>query len=441
MSKIVLIGAGSYQFGSGTLSDLFRYREVLRGSTVALVDTDSEALARMAGVARRLNHVMGEPFTFSGTGDRLEALAGADFVVISVAVRRNERWKLDFEIPNRLGARQVLGENGGPGGLFHAMRNIPLIMEICRDIERLCPQALVLNLTNPEGRLCLAATRYTGLRFVGLCHGIEMAREAAGYVLGMPVEEVDVKAGGLNHFNWVFDLRCRTTGEDFYPRFKKSIADQDIQEILRPAPKKPIRVRLSRFLMDTYGYWPLPSDDHVGEYLSYAWEFCGQEGYDFPYWERLADEKRQRLERWAEGKQPVEELLKVPSGERVVAIITAVLGNAHQYESSVNLPNRDYIPNLPGWAVVEVPAVVDASGIHGVPVGPLPEPIAAMCRTQIAVIDRVVEAGVHGDRRAALQALVLDPVVSSASQAQAILNEMFDVHKAFLPQFGPPESA
>jgi alpha-galactosidase len=118
-----------------------------------------------------------------------------------------------------------------------------------------------------------------------------------------------------------------------------------------------------------------------------------------------------------------------------VPIIAGVLTNSHQHELAVNLPNRGLIPNLPEWAIVEIPATVDASGVHGIPLGPLPEPIAAMCRTQVAVIDRVVEAGVHGDRNAALQALLLDPVVPTAAQAEAILNELLEVHKDFLPQF------
>jgi alpha-galactosidase len=434
MTKIVLIGAGSFQFGIGFLSDLIRHRETLRGSAITLVDTNTDALAKMTAIAEKLNRMTAEPFNLSATNDRTEALPGADFVVISVAIRRNELWKLDFQIPIRHGVKQVLGENGGPGGLFHALRNIPLMMEICHDIERLCPKAMVLNLTNPEGRMCLAATRYTDLNFVGLCHGINMAVEAVSYMLNLPAESIDLTAGGINHFSWVLDMRQKVSGENLYPQFKQRIFEEDIKEIHRP-PKRSFDILLSRFLMENYGYWPLPSDDHVGEYLSYAWEFCGLEGYDFAYWTQLADEKHQQVERWATGKEPVEILLNAASGERVVPIIIGVLGNTHHYERAVNLVNKGYIPNLQDWAIVEVPAVVDATGIHGLPIGPLPEPIAAMCRTQISIIDRVVEAGVHGDKGAALQALMLDPVVNSASQAEGILEEMLEVHSDYLPQF------
>jgi alpha-galactosidase len=434
LAKIVLIGAGSAQFGTDMLCDLFAARDELQGSTIVLVDINPDALDVMVQVARRLNEASGQPFCIEATTNRVEALPDAQFVIISIAVKRNELWRLDFQIPLKHGVKQVLGENGGPGGIFHAMRNIPIILDICRDIERLCPDALVLNFTNPEGRICLAASRYTGLQFVGLCHGIGMAQHAIGQALGLPADNIDPKAGGLNHFNWVLELRHASTGEDLYPAFKQVMAERGIQEAR--IGEYHFEVKFCCHLMETFGYWPLPSDDHVGEYLSYAWEYCGLGGYDFDAADRRAEESWKRLRRWARGEEDLDELLERRSGERAVPIITGVLGNTHQYELAVNVPNTGFIPNLPNWAIVEVPATVDASGVHGTSVGSLPEPIAAMCRTQIAVIDRLVEAGVRGDRNAALQALLLDPVVNAISQAEDILEEMLEVHKDYLPQFG-----
>jgi alpha-galactosidase len=433
MTKIVLIGAGSVSFGTSMLRDLFAACEPLRGSAITLVDVNPEALQVMTQVAQRLNEMTGKPFVIQATTNRSEALLGAQFVIISVAVKRNERWQLDFQIPLKHGVKQVLGENGGPGGLFHAMRNIPLLLDICADIERYCPDALVLNFTNPEGRLCLAARRYTKLRFVGLCHGIGMAQTAISQVLDLPPEEIDPRAGGLNHFSWILDLRHASTGADLYPAFKRAMAEKNV-EVINDKDHR-FGIKLSHYLMNTFGYWPLPSDDHVGEYLSYAWEYCGLEGYDFAHAERRVEQNWQRLHRWASGHEAPDKLLQRPSGERAISIIVGVLGNTHQHELAVNVPNAGLISNLPDWAIVEVPAMVDATGVHGLPIGPLPEPIAAMCRTQATIIDRVVEAGVHGDRHAALEALLLDPVVHSISQAEAILTEMLEVHKDFLPQF------
>jgi alpha-galactosidase len=431
--QIVLIGAGSVSFGPRTLADLFVARDALRGSTISLVDVNPDSLALVRAVADRANERSGHPFVIEATTDRAAALDGAGFVIISIAVERNKRWKLDFEIPLKHGVKQVLGENGGPGGLFHAMRNIPIVLDICRDIERLAPEALVLNYTNPEGRICLAANRYTDLQFVGLCHGIGMAQDAISQVTGIPADDIDPKAGGLNHFNWILDLRRKSTGEDIYPLLKQAIAEKGVEHI--GLDGWGFGVMLSRYLMDVYGLWPLPSDDHVGEYLSYAWEYCGLHGYDFAAADRRGRELYETLRKIASGAESVAPYLEETSGEIAIPIITGVLGNTHQYELAVNVPNKGLIPNLPEWAIVEVPATIDATGVHGVPVGPLPEPIAAMCRNQIAVIDRMVEAAVHGDRNAALQALLLDPTITGISQAEAILDELLAVHADLLPQF------
>jgi alpha-galactosidase len=260
-----------------------------------------------------------------------------------------------------------------------------------------------------------------------------MAQAAIGQVLGLPVDEIDPKAGGLNHFNWIVDLRRASTGEDLYDDFKAAMTTEPVEKVGEHGYHWGIK--LCHYLMDVFGYFPLPSDDHVGEYLSYAWEFCGLEGYDFAAADANAVERRAKLERVGAGQEAPNSLLSHASGERAIPIIAGVLGNTHQHELAVNVPNQELIPNLPPWAIVEVPAVIDATGVHGLPIGPLPEPIAAMCRTQVAVIDRVVEAGVHGDPSAALAALLLDPVLSSRAQAEAILDELLAVHADLLPQF------
>lgn len=431
MTKIVLIGAGSYAFGSATFRDLMAWREQLAGSRVVLVDVNAEYLGMMTRFFEKLNQMTGDPYIIESTMDRKSALKDADFVLISIAVNRNERWKLDWNVPFKHGVKHVLGENGGPGGLFHAMRNIPIVLDIVHDVEKIAPDALVINFTNPEGRVCQAINRYSKVKFVGLCHGIDSLRRVAGYALDLPSEKIDVKAGGLNHFSWVRDLRHIDTGEDLYPAFKEAVHSRQAEiEAKMDHPMK-----LSVYLLDKYSLYPLPSDNHVGEYISFAWELAGMEGHPFDRVDRESDEFRADIKMWTSGEKEMPEWMFQPSGERAIAIIDGILHNTHQYEISVNIPNDGFIPNLPDGAIVEIPAVVDATGLHGVRLDPLPEPIAAMCRTQVAIIDRVVEAGVHGDKNAALQALLLDPVISSTSQAEAILDELLTAHKDFLPQF------
>src|SRR3954454_6830912 len=176
-TKLVLIGAASASFGPRTIGDALLTKE-LRGSTLVLVDLDGPRLQVMTDYARRLNDALDAGWQIESTTDRLQALPDASFVISSIAVRRDELWKHDFQIPLKHGLKQVLGENGGPGGLSHALRNIPLILDIARDMERLCPRALLINYSNPESRVCLAISRYTSQPFVGLCHGVAMGFES-----------------------------------------------------------------------------------------------------------------------------------------------------------------------------------------------------------------------------------------------------------------------
>lgn len=437
--KIVLIGAASASFGPRMIADAMLCPQ-LEGSTLSLVDIDGDRLEVMASYARRLNKAIGVGIEVEHTTDRLRALPDADYVITSVAIKRDELWKQDFEIPLKYGIKQVLGENGGPGGLSHALRNIPIILDIAHDMERLCPTALLLNFSNPESRIGLALSRYSEVRFVGLCHGIGMAYDAIARLTGLPADDLIATAAGLNHFGWILDIRRKSTHEDVYPALRE--ADRSFDPTFLP---------LTRHLFRLYGLYPHPSDDHIGEYLPFAWEFCGLEGYDFA----LADQRRrtrwEHLVRMARGEAPLPELdasggsaeqdmhrdaprLR-PSGEFAFPIILAERENRQAFIEAVNIPNRGLISNVPDWAVVEVPAVVGADGVKGVALGPLPDGVAGLINTQAHVQHLVVKAAVHGSRELALQALLADPVVHSYEAAIKTLDELLRVHAPYLPQF------
>jgi len=421
--KIALIGVGSASFGLGSLCDLVN-TECLHGSTVCLVDTNPDALRTMTVLAQKLNEESGAQLTIESTTDRTTALPDADFVVISVAIQRNELWKYDFEIPLRYGVKQVLGENGGPGGLFHAMRNIPIILDICRDVERLSPKALVLSFTNPVTRIAMAVARYTSVSFIGLCHGIGGQLWRLSKVMEVSDANLDCKAAGLNHFTWILDLRFKDTGEDAYPLLRDKISDYD-----------PGFQPLSRMLFRTFGYYPSPGDDHIGEYLPFAWEYCGLKGYDFASAEQYKKSTNERIRRLVAGEEPVTTLIGQRSGERAFNIIEGILTNSNHVELAVNIPNEGIIANLPADAIVEVPAVVSGSGVQGLHIGSLPTGIAALCNTQIGVQELVVEAAVSGSRKAVLQALLADPVVHTVDAAEKILDELLAINAPYLPQF------
>ena len=427
--KIVVIGAASASFGLGTLRDLM-LSEALRGSAIVLVDLDQEALAPMAALARRMNREWGRGMTLRHTADRRRALAGADFVVVSIELDRERRWRLDWEIPLRYGIRQPLGENGGPGGLSHALRVIPPVVAIARDMERLCPRAWLLNLSNPVARVCRAVTRCTSIHTVGLCHGLQGLVGWMASVLKVPADALDAKAAGLNHFTWILDLRLRTTGEDAYPLLRRALKRHD-----------PDDHPLSRALFDAFGLFPSCGDNHIAEYLPYChlerhrnWERYHLRLYDWDAAARGRKQARRRIRRLAQGHGSIEDL-RSPSGERVAAIIAAALGARAAREIAVNVPNRGCIANLPDEAVVEVPGTVSRRGVRGVSVGPLPEAIAAMCRTQISINELTAEAAVTGSREAALQALLIDPMVNDVDTARAILNDYLRAHTDLLPHF------
>jgi alpha-galactosidase len=436
MTKIVIIGVGSTSFGPAILGDLFSHAEQLRGSEVWLVDISAQALDLMDRYALRLNDHTGQPFDIHCTTDRRDALPGADFVIVSVAVDRIATWRLDWQIPLKHGVRHVLGENGGPGGLSHALRNIPLLLDIARDVEALAPDALLLNFTNPMSRLCLALHKHTGVHFVGLCHQIGRGYRLVNEVLSLVdhpqgqseaeyrrriEERIHLTAAGLNHITFILDMRNRQTGEDLYPQFRAKVKDMP-----------PDFELMSRRLMDAFGLFCATGDGHAGEYVGFASETIPLTGYDFEGYERQAQTQREGVRAVAEGREPVALCL---SGERAIQIIDAVIHDLNQPELAVNIPNQGCIGNMPDDAVVEVPALVSGRGVSGVHVGDLPEGLAALLRQQVDIQELVVEAGVKGDRNAALQALLLDPTVHSFAQAKYMLDELLRAHERYLPQF------
>lgn len=417
-TKIVFIGAGSASFGLSMLRDVFASDE-LRGSTLTMVDLNADTLAKMIALANLLNAKAGAGLKIEHTTDRRAALDGAGFVVNATAVERNRLWQLDWEVPRKYGIRHTLGENSGPGGLMFTLRTLPLVFDIARDIEALCPNALFINFSNPENRIVLALGKYSPLKAMGLCHGIFMGQGAVADIMKLPYEDVDVWGAGLNHAQCLMHIRHRKTGEDLYPRLRAMEKDYD-----------PTYLLLTRRLFKTFGYWMTCSDDHLGEHLAYGWE-GGEHGYDFAADERGRDEFRQTLERVLKGgKMPADWL--EPSGERGAAAIGGVLHNKKRVLESAVVPNRGAIPNLPDDAAVEVPVMADAAGIHPISLGRLPDGIAKLLHTQVNVQLMAVEAAMRGSKELALQALLIDPVVNSAEAAVKLLDELWEANRAYI---------
>ncbi len=415
-TKIVFLGAGSISYGLSMFRDVFLSKE-LDGSTLTLVTLDDETAAPAAALARYFNERTGSRLTIESTFDRRAALDGAAFVLNSTAIERSRLWKLDFEIPKKYGIRQALGENGGPGGLFFTLRTLPMIFDIVRDMEELCPDALFLNFSNPESRIVLALGRYSRIRCIGLCHGIYGSRNNVAEIVGLPPEQVDVWGAGLNHFQCLVHIRHRDTGEDLYSRLRAA----------EPA-FTPTGSPFTRRLFRAFGYWLTCGDGHLGEYLPYGWE-AGEEGYDFAGDERWRGEFAELAADVVAGAAPAPDWWFERSGERGADVIAAVLHNQKRFIESGIVLNRGAIPNLPGELAVEVPVVADAAGIHPVSLGPLPDPIAKLMSVQANVQQLSVEAAVHASKELALQALLIDPVVNSTTAAVRLLDELWEANK------------
>lgn len=417
-TKIVFIGAGSMSFGVPMFRDLFSSKE-LAGSTLSLVDLDKENLNRMYELAIKMNEVSGAGFKIEKSINRREVLSGAEFVVNSIAIERCELWKKDFLIPKKYGIKHCLGENGGPGGLFFTMRTIPAIMDIIRDMEELCPNAYFMNFSNPESRIILALGRYTKIKAVGLCHGVFMGRNDVSYIMGLDSNKVDVWAAGLNHFQWLLNIKDKTNGEDLLPLLKEKEKTFD-----------PKFAPLSRKLYKYFGFYPSCSDDHIGEYLAYGWE-GGEHGYNFEWDEQNRIDMKQEIKERIQGIRPMEEWLS-PSGEKAVEVITSILYNKKKVIESGIVYNRGAITNLPYDAAVEVPIMVDANGIHPLTVGDLPMGIARLCSVQVGVQQLAVDAAVQGSKELAMQALLVDPVINSVDAAEKLLEELWEINKPYI---------
>jgi alpha-galactosidase len=442
--RIVLIGAGSAQFGFDILGDIFQ-SEVLRGAHVVLLDIDAEAVERVRGAGQRFIDEHALRFTVSATTDRKSALRGADFCVISIEVGdRFALWEQDRTVPQQYGFRQVFGENGGPGGLFHTFRVVPPILEICRDIQDICPDAHVFNYSNPMSRICTTVHRaFPDLRFIGLCHEIASLRHCLPKILDTPIENIEYRAAGLNHFSVLLEASRRDTGQDAYPEIREKAADYFeslpcLGSILKrlvavaegcdpdSAPALEDRAHpwaergLFRILLERFGYLPITTDSHLGEYVQWAHEVVDHEGIlDFYSY----------YKQWTQRSEPQ---IQLAQSERLVSIIEGILCDTGYEEAAVNVPNRGFIAQLPEFIVVEVPAIVDAKGVHGVSLGALPHGFAGLLCNQIAVHDLAAEAILQRSRDLALQALLVDPNVDQFSNAEKLLDHMIALQEEHL---------
>ncbi len=441
--RIVLIGAGSAQFGYGTIGDILQSK-VLEGSHIVLHDINPTALAVVEQNGREFIDEHKLPFKISATMDRAEAFQGADFLINSIEVgNRFDLWEQDWRIPQQYGIRQVYGENGGPGGLFHSLRIIPPILDICADALKICPDAFVFNYSNPMSRICTTVHRaFPDLKFIGLCHEIGSLPNFLPQILGVPYEALEVRAGGLNHFSCVLTAKYKESGADAYPDIRaKAPGFFGSMPSLNTAfkyfketgqwPEKPEDFahvekeywperRVFKVILEKFGLMPITSDSHFGEYIQWAYDVTDHKGIlDFyTFYKQFLSSVQPRIE------------LKL--NERVVPIVEGILTDSGYVEEAVNIPNNGLIKNLPDWIAVEVPATVHKDGLHGLSLGDLPHGFAGLLMNQVAVHDMTADAVIHKSKAFALQALMVDPIVNQYEGLDELLDTMIAYQEKWL---------
>ncbi len=432
----VLIGAGSAMFTRGLLADLIQ-----RGDDVAvtLVDIDPAALAIAEGLARKMIAARRAPITLRACTDRREALPGATAVICTVGVGGRRAWEQDVFIPRNYGIYQPVGDSVMPGGTSRALRMIPAMVAIAADILDLAPTALFFNYGNPMGPVCRAVRKATGAEVVGLCHGVNSVAHFLAQELDVAPARLRYTAAGMNHLTWFTEVRV--DGADAMPRLHAIAAAQLAHEPL--ADVSPF----SWQCLQLFGAFPAVLDRHVTEFFPqffaegrYYGRRLGVDAFSFEGTIAWGDKIFAEMRDDALAPQPLDEEYFARIGgehEQVLEIIDSIRTDAGRCYSA-NLPNRGQIPNFPPEAIVESPAIADASGLHPLVLPPLPVGIAGTLASRLAWVETTVEAALEGSRAKFIQALTLDGAVASLETAEQLADELLAVQADYLPQFAKP---
>jgi alpha-galactosidase len=445
--KITMVGAGGMSFGPAMVNDVVHTKR-LAGSRLMLHDIDAERLDRAYRFAVKLNAAAGAPVIIDRSTDPGEALDGADFVLASAEHGRWRHWREDYEVPNRHGARQINGENGGPGAVFHSLRSIKNTLGICADIERHCPDALLINLTNPMSRVTLAINAATKVRNVGMCHEMPLGLNRLARRLRVPRKALTAKASGINHFTFFTELVDTRTGEDLLPKarafYEGRLFDFSprIQRVARRLDRSWVGGAVVEFnylpvvakVVRETGLVPCSVDSHIGEYLPFALDAADWMPTPLDFHERVMQVAEQAATWATTTKVPLPLQAMGHSDEEVIPIIAAMWCDEPTWLMAVNVPNHGSLPDVAEGAIVEVGAMVDGNGIHPDTMPPLGEPLASWVATQTQLQDLVVEAAITGDADVAFRAVVEDPCSPDDPEAcRAMFDELVSLQGSALP--------
>lgn len=470
MPKITFIGAGSTVFAKNLLGDILSYPE-LANATIALHDIDPERLRTTQVVAGRIAEALAAHPTIEATLDRRAALDGADYAIAMFQIAGYKPGTVtDFEIPKKYGLRQTIADTLGIGGIMRALRTIPVFLDICKDMAELCPDVTFLNYVNPMAMNTWAINRASKIRTVGLCHSVQGTAEQLARDIGVPIEEINYVAAGINHMAFYLRFERKTADgvEDLYPRLRQVVAEGRV----------PAWNRVRYEMLMRLGYFVTESSEHFAEYVPWfikrdrpdliekfnvpldeyirrceiqlaGWEFV-QHKIDHP--EAGLDELRQMMEAKAAGNPYLTPRFIEAVLREAAELDAGKVHRSHEYGSGIihsletgvprvvygNMPNHGLIDNLPAGCCVEAPVLVDKNGLQPVHVGPLPPQLAALCQTNINVQALTVEAALTGKREYIYHAAMLDPHTAAEldlDQIWHLVDDLIEAHGDWLPVY------
>lgn len=437
MTKIVFIGAGSLGFTRGLVRDLLTF-PLTRDAHICLVDINRERLDFARKACEKIVRMGHYPARITATMDRRQVLKGADAALITILCGSTDVWQHDLLIPKKYGVDACVGDTRGPSGIFRALRTIPTLLEICRDMEDLCPDAILLNYTNPMAMNCHAMQRRSSIRVTGLCHSVQGTAGMLARWAGLKYEDVDYVCAGINHLAWF--LKFEHKGRDLYPKLRKVVSSD-------PKIYNEEHVRNEMFLAT--GYYVTESSGHNSEY---NWwfrkrpdlirKYCthgtgwnpGQYAYVLKHYWRMDKVWKKEARKWLASDKPI----SLERGHEYAAnIINARLGG-ELYEFNGNVPNTGLVTNLPQGACVEVPILASRRGFSPICVGALPPPCAILTGVNAQIEMMAVEGCLTGNPTLVYQAIAHDPLTAtklSLAEIRTMVNEMFERNRRHLRHF------
>lgn len=437
MTKIAFIGAGSLGFTRDLVRDILTF-PLLQDSTLALMDINAERLDFATKSVKRIIEMGNYPAKVTATLNRAEALQDADIVLVTILAGSTEVWRHDIEIPKQYGVDINIGDTRGPSGIFRALRTIPVMLDIAHDMERYCPEATMLNYTNPMAMLCRALQRDSRIHLTGLCHSVQGTAMMLADWIGAPYKEITYSCAGLNHMAWY--LKYEWNGTDAYPFIRKAITERPEiynEEIVR----NEMFLHLDYYVTESSGHnseynaWFRKRPDLIEKYCTHGtgWN-PGEHAFILKEYQEAERTWKDEARQWFAEDAPIE----LERGEEYAACIINALLGGEPFHFNGNVPNTNLVTNLPQNACVEVPVWVSRNGFEPVHVGALPPQCAALTNLTSQIEEMAVEGALTGDPRLVFQAIAYDPLTSallSLAEIKQMVNQMFEQNKDYLPHF------